>query len=160
VAIKKATGRRSQAAKPSVQKERLEQTPKPVDAAEARENVASLVRTSATDIATGVLTVAKAGQLASAKYLFEMAGLYPAMEEAATLPENSLAHTLLRRMGQPTEPATCADDQAATEPDGNEKERPGKAGEDPGDREAGGANSTEIDNSDGTEVFGRARRIP
>jgi hypothetical protein len=135
VAIKKATGKRSQGAKTSIPKEspkeKLEQTPKPVDAAQARENVASLVRGSATEIASGVLTLAKAGQLASVKYLFEMAGLYPAIEEAAgTLPENSLAHTLLRRMGQPTEPATCPDDQPATTPARDIKEKPHETGED------------------------------
>lgn len=159
-AIKKATGKRSQAAKTSVPKESLEQTPQPVDAAQARENVANLVRASATEIATGVFTVAKAGQLASVKYLFEVAGLYPATEEAAAmLPENSLAHTLLRRMGQPTEPATCSDDQAAT-PAGNEKERPRETAEDSGHRQAGGATSTEIDDRGGTQVFGAVRRIP
>jgi hypothetical protein len=149
VAIKKATGKRSQGAKTSIPKEspkeELEQPPKPVDAAQARENVASLVRGSATEIATGVLTLAKAGQLASVKYLFEMAGLYPAIEEAArTLPENSLAHTLLRRMGQPTEPATCADDQAAIAPACNRKESARETREESGD--AGGATSMELDN--------------
>jgi hypothetical protein len=162
VAIKKATGKRSQAAKISVPKQSLGQTPQPVDAAQARENVANLVSASATEIATatGAFTVAKAGQLASVKYLFEVAGLYPATEEAAAmLPENSLVHTLLRRMGQPTESATCTGDQAAT-PAGNEKERPRQTGEDSGDRQAGGATSTEIDDRAGTQVFGAVRRIP
>ena len=165
VAIKKATGKRNQAAKISVPrdspKESAEQTPKPVDAAQARENVASLVRASATEIASGVLTGAKAGQLASAKYLFEMAGLFPAKEAAAsTLPEDTLSRTLLKRMGQPTEPATCADDHAATAANSEAKERPRLAREDSDHGDTGAATSTEIDDRAGTEVFGRVRRIP
>jgi hypothetical protein len=58
-----------------------------------------------------VIEVAKTGQLASAKYLFEAVGLYPATEETrAKAPEDSLAYTLLRRMGLPTEPVICDED--------------------------------------------------
>lgn len=161
MAKKKALGKRNPAAKMSVPKENLTRTPKPVDAAQARENVASLVRASATEIATGVLTVAKAGQLASAKYLFEMAGLFPAMEEAsATIPEDSLAHTLLRRMGQPTEPATRANGRAPMVPASDEKKRPDETGADFLNEDAEGATSMEIDDSDGTGAFGSERRIP
>jgi hypothetical protein len=53
---------------------------------------------SAELIAAGVITVAKTGQLASTKYLFEAVGLYPATEQTSLTPVvGSLAHALLRR---------------------------------------------------------------
>jgi hypothetical protein len=89
-------------------------TKKPKDIVEVRENINSLVRASAKDIANKVIEVAKeTGQLASAKYLFEAVGLYPATEQTAVRPQdNSLALTLLKRMGLPTEPAICEEDPA------------------------------------------------
>jgi len=58
-----------------------------------------------------VVKVAMTGQLASAKYLFEVVGLYPATEQTAAGPgENSLADTLLARMGLPLEPVICDED--------------------------------------------------
>jgi hypothetical protein len=84
---------------------------KPVDMVRVRENINDLVGNSAKEIAAKVIEVAKTGQLASAKYLFEAVGLYPATEETrAKPPEDSLAFTLLRRMGLPTEPVICDDD--------------------------------------------------
>jgi hypothetical protein len=84
---------------------------KAVDMVRVRENINNLVGSSAKAIATKVIEVAKTGQLASAKYLFEAVGLYPATEETkAKPPEDSLAFTLLRRMGLPTEPVICDDE--------------------------------------------------
>ncbi len=75
------------------------------DVVQVRENINDLVKDSAEDIATEVIKAAKTGQLASAKYLFEAVGLYPPTEETRpTLKEDSVAHTLLRRLGLPTEP--------------------------------------------------------
>jgi hypothetical protein len=79
-----------------------ERTP---DAAQVRENLKRQVRGSAEKIADGLISVAEAGQLAPAKYLFEVAGLYPATEETGPR-ENSLAYVLLKRLGLPTEPMT------------------------------------------------------
>lgn len=102
--IKKATAKNGRAARESVQ-ENTALTKKPVDIVQARENVADLVRGSAAEIAMGMIEGAKAGQLASAKYLFEVAGLYPATEETEVeRTGDSLAYTLLKRMGLPTEP--------------------------------------------------------
>jgi len=104
VGIKKATVKEGRTARESVQ-ENTVPTKKPVDVVQARENVADLVRNSAAEIAMGMIEGAKAGQLASAKYLFEVAGLYPATEETEVeRAEDSLAYTLLKRMGLPTEP--------------------------------------------------------
>jgi hypothetical protein len=83
----------------------VKRSKKSKDVVQVRENINDLVKDSAEDIATEVIKVAKTGQLASAKYLFEAVGLYPPTEETRpTVKEDSLAHTLLRRMGLPTEP--------------------------------------------------------
>jgi len=76
---------------------------KPPDAAQAREDVKGRVRRAAGGIADELIKVAMSGQLATAKYLFEVAGLYPATEEAEPQ-ENSLAYILLKRLGLPTDP--------------------------------------------------------
>ncbi|MFZ1005301.1 MAG: hypothetical protein WAN65_00585 [Candidatus Sulfotelmatobacter sp.] len=78
----------------------------PVDIARVRKDISNMVGDSATEIAAGMIDAALAGELAPAKYLFEMAGLYPAMEktEAANPEEESLAHVLLKKMGLPIEP--------------------------------------------------------
>jgi hypothetical protein len=105
--MKKAKGKSKTAAKKSA-KNSVQSTKKPVDMVRLRENIDSLVGDSAEDIASKVIEVAKTGQLASAKYLFEAVGLYPATKETrAKAPEDSLAYTLLRRMGLPTEPVIC-----------------------------------------------------
>ena len=102
--IKKSTAKNGRPARESVQ-ENTVPTKKPVGVVQARENVADLVRNSAAEIAMGMIEGAKAGQLASAKYLFEVAGLYPATEETEEeRTEDSLAYTLLKRMGLPTKP--------------------------------------------------------
>ena len=81
---------------------------------EVRENINELVRASAELIAIEVIKVALTGQLATAKYLFEAAGLYPATEQTAATPAaGSLAFTLLKRMGLPTEPVIFDEDEAA-----------------------------------------------
>jgi len=108
VSVKKATEKGKEKAKKSAKKSaktRVRSPKKPADMARVRENINNLVRESAKDIATEVIKVAKTGQLASARYLFEAVGLYPATEETAADPQvNSLAHTLLKRMGLPIDP--------------------------------------------------------
>lgn len=96
-------------------------TREPADFAEVRKNIATLVRISANEIATAFVKAAIAGQVAPAKYLFEAVGLYPPTTETLSNPENSLAFTLLKRMGLPTEPVICEEDlpppaASATEP--------------------------------------------
>jgi hypothetical protein len=82
------------------------------DIVQVRENINELVKASAKTIANKVIEVAKTGQLASAKYLFEAVGLYPATEQTAPTPvAGSLAHTLLTRMGLPTEPVISDEEE-------------------------------------------------
>lgn len=82
---------------------------------EVRGNIDNLVKASAELIAAEVIKVALTGQLATAKYLFEAIGLYPATEQTLPPPVvGSLAHTLLKRMGLPTEPVILESDEPAT----------------------------------------------
>jgi hypothetical protein len=102
---KEATAREKAAAKveAATKKEEGEK-----DVVQVRERINELVKDSAEAIAVGVIEVAKTGQLAPAKYLFEAAGIYPAMEQTGMRPiETSLAHTLLTRMGVPLDPVIC-----------------------------------------------------
>ncbi len=104
--MKKATGKGKGTAKKSAKQKA--RTKKGKDIVQVRSNINDLVRDSAEDIATEVIKVAKTGQLASAKYLFEATGLYPATEQTSARPiETTLAHTLLTRMGLPLEPVVC-----------------------------------------------------
>jgi hypothetical protein len=97
---------------------------KGTDIVEVRESINELVKESAELIATSVIEVAtRTGQLASAKYLFEAIGLYPATEQTEPAPlDGSLAHTLLARMGIPTEPVIYDDDEFAIPAAGELKE--------------------------------------
>ncbi len=84
---------------------------KPGDLVQVRQKIDDLVRGSAEDIAAEVIRVAKKGQLAPAKYLFEMAGVYPLTEETGPKAhEDSLAQILLKRLGLPLEPVVVEED--------------------------------------------------
>ena len=90
---------------------------KPVDLAEVRKDITNLVGGEATQLAQAVLEEGKKGQLAPVKYLFEVAGLYPASTEAASVKpeEDSLAFTLLRRLGVPEQSSLASDDDLPSE---------------------------------------------
>ncbi len=108
----KGKGKGTPTEKPAkAKREKASAKKKGKDVVEVRENISQLVMESAVAIAVGVIEVAKTGQLASARYLFEAAGIYPATEQTAMRPiETSLAHTLLTRMGLPLEPVICGED--------------------------------------------------
>ena len=109
----KARGNSKTAKRASIQKTDVAKK-RPVNIVEAREKVARLVSVSAPQIAIKVIKQAKAGQLASVKYMFEMVGLYPAKEEAVPEgTEDSPAYRLLKRMASPSEPVICEDDRGA-----------------------------------------------
>jgi hypothetical protein len=115
VSVKKAKGKGKGTAVKQTRTAATKSAPKKkgTDIVQVRENINELVREAAEAIANGVITFAKAGQLASARYLFEATGLYPATEQTAVRPiETTLAHTLLRRMGLPLEPVICDEELA------------------------------------------------
>lgn len=82
---------------------------KPVDLQAIRETIANTVGAHALDICCALAEEARKGELAPAKFLFEMIGLYPAV--AATEDDEceqegeggDLAQVLLRRLALPVE---------------------------------------------------------
>lgn len=76
-----------------------------VDLTSVRQQIASLVGTEAMGMVETTIGEVDKGHYAAMKYLFEMVGLYPAAAPEEAAGENSLAKTLLRRLGLP-EPAT------------------------------------------------------
>ena len=76
---------------------------KPVDMESVRREIGDLVGSQAINLVEITIAEADKGHYGAMKYLFEMIGLYPATggEEAAG--EDSLAKTLLKRLGLPEE---------------------------------------------------------
>jgi hypothetical protein len=74
--------------------------------ADVRKNIASMVKESASKMAQAVIGEGKKGQLATVKYLFEVAEIFPESTDGsqATTEEESLAATLLRRLDLPDQP--------------------------------------------------------
>jgi hypothetical protein len=70
---------------------------------EVRKEVSKMVEAEATTMAQAVIDEGKKGQLATVKYLFEMASIYPpaADGEQATQEEDCLAKMLLDRLKPP-----------------------------------------------------------
>jgi hypothetical protein len=69
-------------------------------------DIAKIVESGAKKITKAVMEQAMAGQLAPAKYLLEMAQIYPKATDGSfsTTEEECLAATLLRRLDLPLEP--------------------------------------------------------
>jgi hypothetical protein len=77
---------------------------KNTDPAQVREQLAGIVKSGAKGITQAVMDHAMNGELAPAKYLLEMAGVYPPPkqdEELAAQEEDCLAKTLLDRLNIP-----------------------------------------------------------
>jgi hypothetical protein len=81
--------------------------------AEVRKEVSQMITEEAAEMAKAVIGDARKGQLASVKYLFEMAGVFPATSESkeGTPEEDSLAKTLLTRLNIPLEPIKHDEDE-------------------------------------------------
>jgi hypothetical protein len=79
---------------------------KELNPAEVRKEIAQMVDSEATEMAVAVIGEGKKGQLATVKYLFEMAGVYPPLTDGsqATTDEDCLAKTLLDRLNIPDKP--------------------------------------------------------
>lgn len=100
---KKATSKRAskKTAKKKTKRGKQELNPK-----EVRKELAQMVRSEAAVMTQAVIDEGKKGQLATVKYLFEMAEIHPESTDGshATAEEDSLAKTLLHRMNLPEEP--------------------------------------------------------
>jgi hypothetical protein len=73
---------------------------------EVRKEISRLVESEANEMAQAVIGEGKKGQLATVKYLFEMASIFPEATDGSQATENEdcLARTLLNRLDLPTEP--------------------------------------------------------
>jgi len=79
---------------------------KELNPAEVRKGISRMVESHANKMTKAVIDEGEKGQLATVKYLFEMAEIYPASTDGshATEDEDCLARTLLNRLDLPTEP--------------------------------------------------------
>jgi hypothetical protein len=75
-----------------------------VDLEAVRRQISELVGNQAVDLVEIAIAEADKGHYPAMKYLFELIGLYPATEQEVVLGEDSLAKTLLKRLGFPDEP--------------------------------------------------------
>ena len=87
-----------------------------------RRRINQLVGNRAVKLVETTITEAGKGHYGAMKYLFEMVGLYPATEQESAPGEDSLARTLLRRIGVP--------EDSAMEPGVTKDCRPAAAGDD------------------------------
>ncbi|HKI27051.1 MAG TPA: hypothetical protein VKA07_12040 [Candidatus Sulfotelmatobacter sp.] len=112
--IKKKAKQKSAAKAPA--KKRPAQR-KQLDPAQVREEIAGMVKSGAKEITEAVMDQAMHGELAPAKYLFEVAKIYPAANdgEQATQEEDCLAKTLLARLDAAKKPAVKEDEDEAHE---------------------------------------------
>jgi hypothetical protein len=101
---KKATSKKA-TNKPAKKKNAKKGKPE-LNLKEVRKELAQMVGLEATVMTQAVIDEGKKGQLATVKYLFEMAKIYPESTDGsqATADEDSLAKTLLRRLNLPEEP--------------------------------------------------------
>ena len=102
----------------------------PVDLAEVRKEISSIVGTNAAALTRAVMGEGLKGQLAPVKYLFEATGLYPATEISETKPDKeSLAHTLMRNLKLPESPIVNEDDNEDDEDADSVNLNPAAAGD-------------------------------
>ena len=96
---KKKAAAKKPAGKPVRKKCRAKEKPE-TNPAEVRKEISKLVTEAASKVAEAVIDVAKTGQLAPARYLFEMANIFPPAQdgEQATTEEDCLAKILLARI--------------------------------------------------------------
>lgn len=74
---------------------------KPMNSAEALQRVIEIVRERAEEIAIGLANAGAEGQQAPAKFLFEIAGIYPPNEKmvAEKEPEECVTYSFLKKHG-------------------------------------------------------------
>ena len=85
------------------------------DASQVYERIAAIVRAAATEIAQALIDRARNGDPAAAKYLFDLASIFPSAgdTDAGEKEEDSLAKTLMHRLNLPEEPIKIDEDEDA-----------------------------------------------
>jgi hypothetical protein len=81
----------------------------------AGNGLSNVVESEAMAMAQAVIIGGKRGELATVKYLFEVAEIFPGVTDGAeaTAEEESLARTLLKRLNIPDEPMKLDDEEEA-----------------------------------------------
>ena len=133
---KKASGKDTKKAAKK-KKVRKSKPKKERDAKEVRHECSKLVKEDAREVTVAVIGEAKKGQLGPMKYLFEMANIFPQADDGSqtSAEEDSLAETLLNRLGIPTHPVVADEyEKAANEvipvgQDGDDETEPEKVAE-------------------------------
>src|SRR6266487_6517610 len=94
------------AAKKTAKKQSKPRGKKELNPEEVRKEISELVKSHEGKMAVAVVGEGEKGQLATVKYLWEMAEIYPPPPAGsqATTDEDSLAKTLLDRLNIPTSP--------------------------------------------------------
>ena len=83
---------------------------KPVTLTQVRKSFNQIAGKSIDEIANGLVDAAKQGKVMSARYLLEIAGIYPVPDESSgEIEEGSLAATLLKYLNLPTAPEAAAE---------------------------------------------------
>jgi hypothetical protein len=122
-------------------------TKKQTNAAEVRNDIAKIVKSGAKKITKAVMDQAMTGQLAPAKYLFEMAAIYPPSTDGSesSKEEECFAKTLMDRLNLPDKPIALDEEDegmqsASRTAAGDEEETGGKESDErePGSEAAGG----------------------
>ena len=123
---------------------------KQANPAEVRNDIAKIVKSGAKKITKAVMDQAMTGQLAPAKYLFEMAAIYPPSTDGSetTKDEDCFAKTLMDRLNLPDKPIALDEEDegeksANASGAGDEEETGGKESDEgePGSEAGGGERS-------------------
>jgi hypothetical protein len=138
---KKASGKDTKKAAKTKKVRKSKRGKKERDSREVRHECSKLVKEDAREVTVAVIGEAKKGQLGPMKYLFEMANIFPQADDGSqtSAEEDSLAETLLTRLGIPTHPVVADEyEKAANEvipvglagkEDGEDETEPEKAAE-------------------------------
>jgi hypothetical protein len=112
--MRKKKGKSKTAAKKGAQKKGAEKDRQELNPAKMRNELADMVGLAAVIMTQAVIDEGKKGQLATVKYLLEMAQIYPLSTDGshATENEDSLARTLLNRLDIPDEPIARDEEDA------------------------------------------------
>ena len=116
-------------AKKSAKKKSAKKSTKGTNPADVRQRVSTMVKSKAMAMTKSVIGETQTGvtkdlQLATVKYLFEVAAIYPpqADQDAATADEDCLAKTLLNRLNIPDEPIRREEEEKEEEEEEEEQE--------------------------------------
>jgi hypothetical protein len=110
---KKKTEKNDSAEKKSTGKRKSTRRKKELDPESVRNGISKLVKSHAEKMTEAVIEEGEKGQLATVKYLFEVAQIFPPATDGseATSEEDSLAKTLLDRLNIPDKPVVGSDEE-------------------------------------------------